>query len=173
MEQATLAAGCFWCTEAIFKRLKGVKSVISGYSGGKRDNPNYQQVSTGTTGHTEAIQISFDPQIISYQALLDIFWHTHNPTTINQQGADIGTQYRSVIFYHNNKQKQQALESKKTIQKEFKKPIVTEIVPFENFYKAEANHQEYYDKNPNYPYCQLVIAPKIQKLLKDYAAELK
>jgi len=135
LETATFAGGCFWCTEAIFKRLKGVTSVTPGYTGGQKENPSYEQVSSGTTGHAEAIQIEFDPNIISYEKLLDIFWHTHNPTTLNQQGADVGTQYRSVIFYHNEKQKELAENSKNEMEKSgtYKNPIVTEIYPFTTF----------------------------------------
>lgn len=172
---ATFAGGCFWCTEAIFKRLKGVISVASGYSGGKQENPSYEQVSTGSTGHAEAVQIEFDPHIISYQTLLDIFWHTHNPTTRNAQGADKGTQYRSIIFYHSEEQKQLAEESKNELEKSgvYKDPIVTEIQQFEHFYPAEQYHKDYYDKNTNAPYCTFVIDPKIHKLLKEYGEKVK
>jgi len=139
MEVATLAGGCFWCTEAIFKRLKGVESVVSGYAGGDMDNPTYEPVSSGETGHAEAIQITFDPKIISYEKILDVFWHLHDPTTLNRQGADVGTQYRSMIFYHNNQQKRIAKQSKNKVEKSgmYKDPIVTQIVPFRTFYKAE------------------------------------
>lgn len=169
-ELATFASGCFWCTEAIFQRLKGVLNVTSGYSGGDMDNPSYSKVSSGSTGHAEAVQIEFDPSIISYETLLDIFWHTHNPTTLNQQGADVGTQYRSVIFYHNKKQKKLAEESRKKLEDEkvYQDAIVTEIVSFEKFYKAEDYHQNYYNSNPGQPYCSLVIDPKVQKLLEKY-----
>ena len=176
MEQATFAGGCFWCTEAIFKRLKGVQKVISGYSGGKRENPSYEQVTTGATGHAETVQVSFDPQVIPYEKLLEIFWHMVDPTTLNQQGADIGTQYRSVIYYHGNEQKEKAEKSKEDIKHEKlygDKEIVTEILPFENFYSAEAYHQDYYDSNQNAPYCRYVIDPKITKLLKEYGQEVK
>lgn len=164
-DTATFASGCFWCTEAIFQRLKGVMSVIPGYTGGKRENPNYEQVSTGATGHAEAIQVTFDPSVIPYEKLLDIFWHTHNPTTLNQQGADIGTQYRSAIFYHNEKQKQAAEKSKKELEDShmYQDPIVTEIVPYEAFYKAENYRENYYNNNQDAPYCTFVIDPKIQK----------
>lgn len=174
-ELATFASGCFWCTEAIFKRLKGVISVTSGYSGGKRENPSYEQVSTGATGHAESIQIEFDPSIIPYQHLLEIFWHTHNPTTLNQQGGDIGTQYRSEIFYHTEEQKRIAEDSKKELENSgvYKDPIVTEIVPFTNFYPAENYHKDYYDKNKTAPYCTFVIDPKIQKLLKEFGEDVK
>jgi peptide-methionine (S)-S-oxide reductase len=175
MEIATLGGGCFWCTEAIFKRLKGVKSVVSGYSGGTIQNPSYEQVSTGTTGHAEAIQIEFDPQIIAYEKILEVFWHTHNPTTLNQQGNDIGTQYRSVIFYHNQKQQEIAEKSKLELEKEgvYQDKIVTEIVPFSAFYPAEHYHKDYYDKNKEDSYCTFVIDPKIQKLLKEYGNDVK
>lgn len=175
-EAATLAGGCFWCTEAIFKRLKGVQSVTSGYSGGDMDNPNYEDVSRGGTGHAEAVQIKFDPKIISFEKLLDIFWATHDPTTLNRQGADVGTQYRSLIFYHGDEQKRVAEKSKAVAQKKglFKDNIATEIVPFKKFYTAEDYHQNYYDiyKNTN-SYCSLVIDPKIQKLLTKFNSKVK
>lgn len=173
MEKATFAGGCFWCTEAVFKRLKGVASVESGYSGGKMENPIYSLVSEGSTGHAEAVQISFDPKIITYNTLLEVFWATHDPTTLNMQGNDIGTQYRSAIFYHNNTQKRKAEESKKKHQDKFGNSIVTEISPFERFYKAEQYHQNYYENNQNYPYCSFVIAPKIKKLLEKFGDEVK
>ena len=174
-EIATFGGGCFWCTEAIFKRLKGVNSVLPGYSGGDAENPSYQEVSSGATGHTEAIQLTFDPAIIPYAKLLDVFWATHDPTTINQQGADVGTQYRSAIFYHNDGQKKLALQSKRALEKskKYKDPIVTEIVPYSNFYQAEDYHQNYYDTNRAYPYCRAVIDPKIQKLLKEFSKDVK
>ena len=148
-ETATLANGCFWCSEAIFKRLKGVKSVTSGYVGGTIKNPSYDQVCNGTTGHAESIQIVFDPSVIDFDKILNIFWHTHNPTTLNRQGNDVGTQYRSAIFYHNEKQREIAEKSKKDLEKEriYKDSIVTEIIPFRNFYTAENYHKDYYDKN--------------------------
>lgn len=176
---ATLAGGCFWCTEAIFKRLKGVMSVDSGYAGGNPsadgENPSYEEVSGDSTKHVEAIQINFDPNIIPYERLLDIFWATHNPTTLNQQGNDIGTQYRSAIFYHSDEQRQKALKSKAEMEKSgtYRDKIVTEIVPFTNFYKAEEYHQNYYNRNQEYPYCQFVINPKIQKLLKEFKRDVK
>lgn len=174
LETATLAGGCFWCTEAIFKRLKGVVSVISGYSGGQKENPSYDEVCSGTTGHAEAIQIKFDPSIISYEKILDVFWHLHDPTTLNQQGADVGPQYRSAIFYHSAKQKV-AKKLKEELDKsgEFSKPIVTQIVKFTNFYKAEGYHSNYFDRNKSAPYCQIVINPKIQKLMTNYKEEVK
>ena len=175
METATLAGGCFWCTEAILKRLKGVTSVESGYSGGQMDNPNYDKVSMGTTGHAEAVQITFDPNIISYATLLDVFWKLHDPTTLNKQGADVGTQYRSVIFYHTDEQKKIAEKSKSELEKSgiYYDPIVTQIVPFEKFYKAEDYHQEYYYTNATNPYCRIVIDPKITKLYKDFSSLVK
>lgn len=174
-DTATLAGGCFWCTEAIFKRLKGVSSVISGYSGGTVPNPSYSQVCSGKTGHAEAIQIAFNPSVISFQKLLEIFFKLHDPTTVNQQGNDIGTQYRSVIFYHSKEQKNTAIEVKEKVEKSglYKNPLVTEIVPYSNFYKAENYHQDYYDKNKNYPYCSVVIDPKIQKLLREFKKEVQ
>ena len=175
MEIATLANGCFWCTEAIFKKLKGVKSILPGYSGGKVKNPSYNQVCTGSTGHAESIQIKFDPKSISFEKILDIFWHTHDPTTLNRQGNDIGSQYRSAIFYHDEKQKQIAEKSKKDLEKEnvYKKPIVTEITPFKNFYVAEDYHKDYYENHKDDPYCNFVIDPKLYKLLQKYRNEIK
>lgn len=175
LEIATLANGCFWCTEAIFSRVVGIKSVIPGYSGGKTSSPSYEQVCTGITGHAETVQIEYDPKIISFERILDIFWHTHDPTTLNRQGNDIGTQYRSAIFYHDENQKSIAEKSKKELEKEgvFKNPIVTEIVPFSNFYPAEDYHKEYYENNRNAPYCSFVIDPKIHKLLQKYSNKIK
>jgi peptide-methionine (S)-S-oxide reductase len=175
LETATLANGCFWCTEAIFSRVKGIKSVMPGYSGGKTNNPSYEQVCTGITGHAEATQIEYDPKIISFEKILDIFWHTHDPTTLNRQGNDVGTQYRSAIFYHDENQKNIAEKSKTELEKEgvFKNPIVTEIVPFSNFYPAENYHKEYYENNRNAPYCSFVIDPKIQKLIQKYSDKIK
>lgn len=175
MVKATLAGGCFWCMEAIFKRLKGVISVASGYAGGEMDNPAYEAVSSGTTGHAEAIQITFDPKIISYEKLLDVFWHLIDPTTLNKQGADVGTQYRSVIFYHDEEQKRIAEASKKQIERSgmYKDPIVTQIVPFRSFYKAEDYHQNYYERNSDAPYCRIVIDPKIQKLMTEFTDNVK
>jgi peptide-methionine (S)-S-oxide reductase len=174
-ETATLAGGCFWCTEAVFNRLKGVTSVVPGYAASKVANPSYQAVCSGRTGAAEAIQITYDPSVISYDKLLDIFWHVHDPTTLNRQGHDVGTQYRSAIFYHNDEQKQTALASKEAIgkSKTYKQPIVTEIAPFTNFYPAEDYHKDYYDNNRSQPYCMFVIDPKIQKLLKEYRNDLK
>lgn len=173
-EIATLANGCFWCTEAIFKRVKAVKSVLPGYAGGTVKNPSYDQVCTGKTGHAESIQIEFDPQVIPYEKILDIFWHTHDPTTINRQGNDIGTQYRSAIFYHDEKQREIAERSKKELEKQgiYKNSIVTEITPFKNFYIAESYHKDYYERNKDAPYCNYVISPKIHKLLEEYGNEV-
>lgn len=175
VETAIFANGCFWCTEAIFKRLRGVISVKPGYSGGKIENPSYEDVCTGETGHAESIQIEFEPQIIPYEKLLEIFWHTHDPTTLNRQGNDIGTQYRSAIFYHNNKQKKAALRVLEKLEKEkiYNDPIITQIALFKNFYEAENYHKDYYDKNKDYPYCRFVINPKVKKLLEKYGGDIK
>lgn len=175
MEIATFGGGCFWCTEAIFKRLRGVGEVVSGYAGGRRENPSYEQVSTGSTGHAEVVQIEFDPSIISYKKLLEIFFHLHDPTTLNRQGNDIGEQYRSVIFYHSESQKEDALTVRDEIADSgaYSSAIVTEIVPFEKFYTAEEYHQNYYDSNKEQGYCSYIIAPKIQKLLKEYGKDVK
>jgi len=167
METATLGGGCFWCMEAVYERLPGVLSVTSGYAGGHTANPTYQQVCHGDTGHAEVTQIEFDPAKISYAKLLDVFWQAHDPTTLNRQGADEGTQYRSIILCHGEAQKLAAEKSKAEAQKDFKHPIVTEIVPFVKFYPAEDHHQEYYDNNSSAPYCQIVIAPKLKKLEKE------
>lgn len=164
MEVATFGEGCFWCGEAIFKRIKGVKKVVSGYSGGVTENPSYEDVCSDTTGHAEVIQITFDPKIISYEELLEFFWKSHDPTQLNRQGPDVGTQYRSVIFYHDDKQKKAAEKSLKQQQKIFNNKIVTQIVPLEKFYNAEGYHQDYYEKNKNAPYCRLVIWPKLLKM---------
>lgn len=175
LETATFGSGCFWCTEAIFERVNGVTSVVSGYSGGTVENPTYKEVCDGTTGHAECTQINFDPAIISYDELLEIFWKTHDPTTLNRQGNDVGTQYRSVIFYHNDEQKQKAeyYKNKLTEEKIWDKPIVTEITKFEKFYPAEDYHQEYYDNNPNQGYCAYVITPKVEKFEKIFKDKLK
>ncbi len=164
IEKATFGAGCFWCVEAVFERLPGVQSVVAGYAGGTTPNPTYEQVCTDTTGHAEVAEITFDPSKISYEKLLEVFWKAHDPTTLNRQGADAGTQYRSVIFYHDEKQKVAAEKSKQEAQKNFSDPIVTEIKPLTAFYKAENYHQEYFNKNQNAPYCRLVIKPKLEKL---------
>lgn len=176
MEIATLAAGCFWCTEAVFRRLKGVEEVTSGYAGGAGENPTYEQVSGGNTGHAEAIQIKFDPTVLSYQRILDIFWATHDPTTLNRQGADVGTQYRSIIFYHTPEQKVIADASKNNLARNeaVGRNIVTEIIPFQHFYPAESYHQQYYESNKNSnPYCSLVIDPKIAKLIEKFNSDVK
>ena len=175
LEVATLAGGCFWCTEAMFDQLKGIIEVESGYSGGKIANPSYEDVCTGETGHAESIQITFDPTVVSYADLLRIFLTTHDPTTLNRQGADVGTQYRSAIFYHNPEQQRIAREVIKEFEqsKIWKKPIVTEVLPYKKFYKAEDYHQEYYAKNSRQPYCRVVIEPKIAKLREHYRDRLK
>ncbi len=175
LEIATFGSGCFWCTEAIFERVKGVQKVISGYSGGTTDNPTYKEVCTGTTGHAECTQIYFDPSIITYDELLEIFWKTHDPTTLNRQGNDVGTQYRSVIFYHNEEQKQKAEYYRKKLEEEkiWDKPIVTEIVEFKKFYPAEDYHQNYYENNPYQGYCAFVITPKVEKFEKIFKDKLK
>ncbi|MDJ0839166.1 MAG: peptide-methionine (S)-S-oxide reductase MsrA [Acidobacteriota bacterium] len=161
---ATLGGGCFWCVEAVYERLKGVKSVVSGYAGGHTVNPTYEAVCSEATGHAEVIQVHFDPDIISYDEILDVFWQAHDPTTLNRQGADRGTQYRSVIMYGNEDQREAAERSKHEAEPRFKDPIVTQIVPLETFYEAEGYHQGYYTNNTNAPYCRVVIHPKLQKL---------
>jgi peptide-methionine (S)-S-oxide reductase len=171
-EVATFGAGCFWCVEAVFQNLKGVSSVVSGYAGGTTANPTYEQVSTGTTGHAEVCQITFDPQQISYGELLEVFWAIHDPTTLNRQGPDVGSQYRSVVLYHTQEQRARAEASKREVAASgvWKDPIVTEISPYAGFYKAEDYHQNYYRQNKNQPYCRLTIRPKVektQKLFKD------
>jgi peptide-methionine (S)-S-oxide reductase len=169
-ETATLGGGCFWCTEAVFQMLPGVKSVTSGYAGGTKENPTYKEVCTGETGHAEVIQIEYDPKVISYEKLLDVFWEAHDPTTLNRQGADSGTQYRSIILYSSEAQKAAAEKSKAEAQRHFNRPIVTEIVPLRMFYKAEGYHQDYYRENPNQPYCRVVIRPKVEKFEKKLKA---
>ncbi|HAF30404.1 MAG TPA: peptide-methionine (S)-S-oxide reductase [Bacteroidales bacterium] len=175
MEVATFGTGCFWCTEAIFQQLKGVESAVSGYSGGTVKNPTYKEVCTGNTGHAEVIQITYDAQIISFKDLLEVFWQTHDPTTLNRQGADVGTQYRSVIFYHSEPQKEMALDYKKKLNEAnvYDNPIVTEITEFKEFYKAEDYHQEYYNNNKSQPYCNFVITPKVDKFKKVFKDKLK
>ncbi|MEJ5351506.1 MAG: peptide-methionine (S)-S-oxide reductase MsrA [Melioribacteraceae bacterium] len=174
-EIATFGEGCFWCSEAIFQRVRGVLKVESGYSGGSVPNPTYEAVCTGKTGHAEVVQITFDPKIISFQGLLEIFFSTHDPTTLNRQGADVGTQYRSVIFYHNEEQKKIAEEMIKKLNesKIWDSPIVTEVSKFKNFYKAEEYHQNYYNNNQFQPYCSFVISPKLEKLKKYFSNKLK
>ena len=173
-EVATLGGGCFWCTEAVFRELKGILKVESGYSGGTVANPSYQQVCTGRTGHAEVAQITFDPQIISYKEILEIFFTVHDPTTLNRQGPDAGTQYRSVIFYHNNQQKVMAEQVIKEITNAgiWDAPIVTQVEPLTAFYKAEDYHQQYFENNPAQPYCQIVIAPKVRKFREHYREKL-
>jgi peptide-methionine (S)-S-oxide reductase len=175
METVTFGSGCFWCTEAVFQQLKGVSSVVSGYSGGHVKNPSYQQVTTGKTGHAEVCQIQFDPEQISFEDLLEVFFSTHDPTTLNRQGNDIGTQYRSVIFYHTEEQREIAERVKAELDKSgtWKNPIVTEIAPFERFYKAEDYHQNYYRNNPNQGYCRVVITPKLNKFEKVFKLKIK
>ncbi len=163
-ELATFGGGCFWCIEAVFEKLNGVTSVVSGYAGGATENPTYKQVCAGDTGHAEVIQIEYDPRKISYEKLLEIFWQAHDPTTMNRQGADAGTQYRSVIFYHNDAQKKAAEKSKDAAAWQFTQPIITAIVPLTKFYKAEEYHQDYFRNHPNAPYCAGVIRPKLDKL---------
>ncbi|OGY07112.1 MAG: peptide-methionine (S)-S-oxide reductase [Candidatus Blackburnbacteria bacterium RIFCSPHIGHO2_02_FULL_39_13] len=173
MEKVTLAGGCFWCTGAVFKRLRGVISVIPGYSGGTKTSPTYEEVSNGMTVHAESIQITFDPKIINFEKLLEVFWKLHDPTTLNCQGTDIGTQYRSAIFYETEKQREIAEKSKKEAQKDFADPIVTEITLFTAFYPAEAYHENYYSRNRESLYCRIVIDPKLQKLMKEFKKEVK
>jgi peptide-methionine (S)-S-oxide reductase len=172
---ATLAGGCFWCLEAVFDQVKGVESVESGYTGGHTKNPSYREVCNGNTGHAEVVQIRFDPSIISYRDLLNVFFTIHDPTTLNRQGADVGTQYRSAIFYHDDEQKQIAAEAIKELNapKIWDNPIVTEVTKFDKFYVAEDYHQEYFAKNPYQPYCQVVVAPKVAKFRKHFLEMLK
>lgn len=174
-EIATFGTGCFWCTETIFEKLKGVESAVSGYSGGTKENPTYKEVCTGNTGHAEVIQVTFDPSIISFKDLLEVFWKTHDPTTLNRQGEDVGTQYRSVIFYHNDEQKKLAEEYKAKLEsaKVYQDPIVTEITKFKNFFPAENYHQDYYEQNKSQPYCSFVITPKVEKFKKVFHDKLK
>lgn len=173
MAQAVFAGGCFWCTEAIFKELNGVKSVTPGYSGGNVKNPTYEQVSTEETGHAEATKFEYDESVISYDDLLTVFFATHDPTTLNRQGNDVGTQYRSAIFYMNEEQKKEAEEFIKKIDTDKSKPVVTELGPFEEFYEAEDYHKNYYEAHKNQPYCQLVISPKLEKLKSHFQELLK
>jgi peptide-methionine (S)-S-oxide reductase len=171
LETATLGGGCFWCTEALFQMLPGVKSVTNGYSGGTTENPTYKQVCTGDTGHAEVIQVTYDPKVVSYEKVLGTFWEAHDPTTLNRQGADSGTQYRSIILYSSEAQKSAAERSKAEAQKHFDKPIVTQIVPLTKFWPAEGYHQDYYHSNPNQPYCRAVIRPKVEKFEKKLKAD--
>jgi peptide-methionine (S)-S-oxide reductase len=170
LETATFANGCFWCTEAIFKRIKGIESVIPGYTGGTVDNPTYEQVSSEETDHAEAIQITFDPSVISYKTILEVFFVTHDPTTLNRQGNDVGTQYRSAIFYHDTKQKKIAEELKEKLDKsgKYHDPIVTKVEPFTKFFEAENYHKDYYDNHRSAPYCMFIIDPKVKKLMENF-----
>ena len=174
-EIATLGAGCFWCVEAVFQQLQGVESAVSGYAGGEVENPTYERVCSGTTGHAEVVQITFDPEVISYADLLYVFWRTHDPTTLNRQGADQGTQYRSVIFCHDETQQEIAEKSKAETDAAdlWADPIVTEIAPFARFYRAEDYHMDYFSRNPNQPYCQMVVDPKVRKFRKEFGERLK
>ncbi|MFN2395556.1 MAG: peptide-methionine (S)-S-oxide reductase MsrA [Bacteroidales bacterium] len=173
-EYATLGGGCFWCLEAVFSEVKGINAAISGYSGGTIKNPTYREVTSGRTGHAEVIQLQFDPEVISYRDILTIFFHLHDPTTLNRQGADVGTQYRSVIFYQNEDQEKVAREVFKEIDRSdlWDDPLVTEVSPLQEFYKAEDYHQDYYANNPNQPYCTFVISPKMSKLRKLFKDKL-
>jgi peptide-methionine (S)-S-oxide reductase len=174
-EIASFGGGCFWCVEAIFERVNGVQQVESGYSGGHVINPDYKMVTSGTTGHAEVVQITFDPEVVSYLELLEIFFKTHDPTTLNRQGADAGTQYRSIVLYHNEQQNKLAREIIQDLDSEgiWNNPIVTTVEPFEEFYSAEAYHQEYFENNPNQGYCRLVINPKVEKFEKVFKEKLK
>ena len=174
-EVATLGGGCFWCLEAVFKDLRGVRSVVSGYAGGHTSNPTYYQVCDGATGHAEVVQITFDPREVSFRELLEVFFTIHDPTTLNRQGADVGTQYRSAIFYHTPEQREaaEAVIAEITSARVWDSPIVTEVVPFTEFYPAEDYHQNYFDKNPYQPYCRAVVAPKVAKFRKQFLEKLK
>jgi peptide-methionine (S)-S-oxide reductase len=175
LEKVTFGAGCFWCTEAVFERVNGVSQTISGYSGGTESNPTYEMISTGKTRYAEVTQITYDPSVVSFETLLKIFFETHDPTTLNRQGADVGPQYRSVIFYHNEEQREISEKIKKDLDsaKIWDDPIVTEITAFTNFYEAEDYHQDFYENNPNYGYCRVVITPKIKKFENVFADQLK
>ncbi len=175
MAKATFGAGCFWCTEAVFSQLKGVRSVVSGYSGGWLKNPTYEEVCSGTTGHAEAIQVTYDPAVISYEELLEVFWQTHDPTTPDRQGNDVGPQYRSVIFYHTDAQKRLAEQSRQELDASglLAGPVVTQVVPFTEFYRAELYHQNYFAENSGMPYCRAIIRPKVDKVKKLFQDKLK
>lgn len=175
LAQATFGSGCFWCTEAVLDQLKGVKGVESGYSGGNVPNPTYEQVCGGLTGHAEVVQVTYDPAVITYPDLLEAFWQSHDPTTLNRQGNDVGTQYRSVIFYHDEAQRREAEHYKQKLDESgaFRAPIVTEIVPFKAFYPAEKYHQDYFNLNPDQPYCAAIIRPKVEKFRKVFREKLK
>jgi len=170
--KALLGGGCFWCIEAVYNRVKGVKSALSGYAGGAMPNPTYKAVCTGATGHAEVVQITFDPSVVTFEELLDIFWTIHDPTTLNRQGADVGTQYRSVIYYYDEAQKEAAKASAAKAQEGLRDPIVTELSPAPEFFLAEEYHQRYYDLNPTQGYCQVVIAPKVQKFMTKFIDKL-
>jgi peptide-methionine (S)-S-oxide reductase len=174
-ELATLAGGCFWCLEAVYKGLRGVESVVSGYAGGDVPRPTYNQVCTGTTGHAEVVQLTFDPRAVSFRELLEVFFTVHDPTTLNRQGADVGTQYRSAIFYHSPAQRETAEQTiaELSAARLWDAPIVTEVVPFEEFYPAEDYHQNYFENNPFQPYCRAVVAPKVAKFRKQFLEKLK
>ncbi|MEN3332093.1 MAG: peptide-methionine (S)-S-oxide reductase [Blastocatellia bacterium] len=174
-EIATLAGGCFWCLEAVFKDLRGVDSVVSGYSGGSVMNPTYQQVCSGTTGHAEVVQVTFDPQTVTFREILEVFFTIHDPTTLNRQGADDGTQYRSAIFYHSPEQREVAEQviSELTAEQLWRDPVVTEVTPLTKFYAAEDYHQDYFERNPYQPYCAAVVAPKVAKFRKKFLDKLK
>jgi peptide-methionine (S)-S-oxide reductase len=174
-EKATLAGGCFWCLEAVYDQLRGVANVDSGYAGGRRPNPTYEQVCTGTTGHAEVVQITYDPEQITYGDLLDVFFTIHDPTTLNRQGADVGTQYRSAIFYHDDEQKRIAEEKIRELDdlKTWEDPIVTQVAPLTEFYPAEEYHRDYFERNPQQSYCSIVIAPKVAKARQKFLAKLK
>lgn len=175
LAKATFGTGCFWCTEAVYESLDGVLGAVSGYEGGHKPNPTYKEVCTGTTGHAECVEVSYDPAKITYQDLLEAFFRSHDPTSLNRQGEDVGTQYRSVIFYHNEEQKQLAETAKAELDKSgaYTRPIVTEISPTETFYEAEAYHQSYFANNPNQGYCAFVVAPKLDKFKKVFKEKLK
>ncbi|MBX7219103.1 MAG: peptide-methionine (S)-S-oxide reductase MsrA [Blastocatellia bacterium] len=175
VEQATLGGGCFWCLEAVFLGLKGVQQVVSGYCGGSLANPSYMLVCTGMTGHAEVVQVTFDPAVLSFRELLEVFFAMHDPTTLNRQGADVGTQYRSAVFYHSETQREtaQAVVRELTEQKVFNGPIVTEITPLPTFYPAEEYHQRYFERNPNQGYCLAVVSPKVAKFRSKFAAKMK
>lgn len=173
LEIALLGGGCFWCVEAVYSRCVGVISAISGYAGGARPNPSYEQVCTGATGHAEVVEITYDAQIVSYEELLDIFWVIHNPTTLNQQGADRGTQYRSVIYYYNEEQKEKAQQSMEAAQRIWADPIVTELSPAPEFYEAEAYHQDYFTNHPTQGYCYAVVRPKVEKFMSKFTEKVK
>lgn len=174
-EVATLGGGCFWCLEAVYEQLRGVESVVSGYSGGHVEHPRYNEVCAGTTGHAEVVQVTFDPREVSYREILEVFFTIHDPTTLNRQGADVGTQYRSVVFWHSDEQKQiaESVIAELEAAGVWDAPIVTELASFERFYAAEGYHQEYYRRNTNQPYCQVVIAPKVAKFRKQYLERLR